>query len=178
MARKKRSDSVLSGLPSVQKAQLRTWLIDENKGYDEVRKLLARRYRVRVGITAIRRFYATECFALRSSEATEFARQVVQEMEKAGQDFDTATLALVKKMAFERAYAKEGDLGELSVLAKIIVDDAKLELKRREVEVAERRVKLLEAEAARAENARKALQDESLTPEQRDQRVREALGIA
>jgi cysteinyl-tRNA synthetase len=133
--KKKRSDSTLAALNPQQKAQLRTWLVDENKSYEEVSALLHEDFNVQAGVTAVRNFYATDCFSLRSSEAKEFAERVVSELQTSGQSFDTATLALVKQKAFERAYAKNGNIEELATLAKIIGDSAKLELKRTELSI-------------------------------------------
>lgn len=163
MANKPRSDSKLAALTPQQKAQLRTWLVDENKGYAEVQALLRDDFNVRVGITAIRRFYASDCFSLRSSEAKEFAELVVQELKTSGQSFDTATLALVKQKAFERAYAKNGDIEELAQLAKIIGDSAKLELKRRDQQLTERRIVILEQKAAQADAAKKVADNSELS---------------
>jgi len=128
MSAKPRSDSKLAALNPEQKAQLRTWLVDENKSYDEVRQLLHDDFNLEIGITAISRFYATDCFSLRSSQAKELAEQVVAELKTGGGQFDAATLALVRQKAFERAYAKNGDIEELAMLAKILGDSAKHEL--------------------------------------------------
>src|SRR5690348_9537748 len=127
MSAKPRSDSKLAALNPQQKAQLRTWLVDENKSYEEVRTLLHDDFNVRVGVTAIQRFYASDCFSLRSSEAKEFAEQVAEEYAKSGESFDAATLAAVKQKAFERAIARNGNIEELATLAKILGDSAKLE---------------------------------------------------
>jgi hypothetical protein len=135
MSKKKRSDSVLAALNPQQKAQLRAWLVDENKGYEEVRELLLQDFNLRVGVTAIRNFYALDCFSLRSSEAKEFAELVAEELRSSGETFDAATIELVKQKAFERAYAKNGNIEELATLTKILGDSAKLELKKRELEL-------------------------------------------
>lgn len=177
MSKKKRSDSILAGLPPAQKAQLRTWLVDENRGYDEVRQLLQEKFSVRAGITAIRHFYASDCFALRSSEAREFAEQVAHELAQSGESFDAATLALVKQKAFERAYAKNGDIEELATLAKILGDSAKLELKRKDQALTERRVALLEKKAAQADAAQSVTADAALTPAEREQKLKEIFGL-
>lgn len=175
---KPRSDNRLASLPPAQKAQLRAWLGEENKSYAEVRDLLRERFGVAAGITAIRRFYATDTFALRSHEASEFAVRVVEEFQKTSpQAFDTATLALIRQKAFERAYAREGSVDELAILAKIIGDSAKLDLKRRDQELAERRVKLLEKKAAQADQAEQATRDPALTPAQREARLKEIFGL-
>lgn len=177
MANKPRSDSKLAALTPQQKAQLRTWLVDENKGYAEVQKLLHDDFNVRVGITAIQRFYASDCFSLRSSEAKEFAELVAEELKNSGDHFDEATLALVRKRAFERAYARDGNLDELAILAKIIGDSAKLDLKRKDQQLTERRIVILEQKAAQADQAEGVMKDRSLTEDQRTARMKQIFRI-
>ena len=177
MSKKKRSDSTLASLNPQQKAQLRTWLVDENKSYEQVSALLHEDFNVRAGVTAVRNFYASDCFSLRSSEAKEFAEQVVSELQTSGQSFDTATLALVKQKAFERAYAKNGDIDELATLAKILGDSAKLELKRKDQELSERRVKLLEQKAAQADQAQKITGNSELSDAEKAAQMRALFGM-
>ena len=45
---------VWKNLNPQQKAQLRTWLVDENKSYEDVSKLLHEDFNVRAGVTAVR----------------------------------------------------------------------------------------------------------------------------
>ena len=177
MSRKPRSDSKLASLNPQQKAQLRTWLVDENLPYDKVQELLREDFNVRVSIGALSRFYATDCFALRSSEAREFAEKCVEELKSSGEKFDQATLALVRQKAFERAYARNGNLEELAILAKILGDSAKLDLKRRDQQLAERRIKLLEEKAARADEAERVMKDGGLTETQRTARMKQIFRI-
>ncbi len=177
MASKPRSDSKLASLNPQQKTQLRTWLIEENKSYEEVRELLRQDFNVRVGVTAVQRFYASDCFALRSSEAKDFAEQVVGELKTSGESFDTATLALVKQKAFERIYAKDGNLDELALLAKILGDSAKLELKKKDQQLTERRIAILEAKAKQADAAKTIAGDEQLTDSEKAAKMRALFGM-
>lgn len=133
MARKTRSDSKLAALDAQQKDLLRTWLIDENLSYQDAKQRLWEDFNVQTSVGALSSFYATECFALRSSEARDFAERVVQELTTSGDKFDEATLRLVRQKAFERAYARNGDLDELATLAKIIGDSQKLKLKQEQL---------------------------------------------
>jgi len=135
MARKRRSDFKPTKLLNPeQRALLRTWLIDENLSYEDARQRLIDDFNVKLSTGSISTFYATECFSLSSSQARSFAEQVGSELEKGGEAFDRATIALVKKKAFERAVAKNGNLTELQILAGIIGDSAKLKLKQEQLE--------------------------------------------
>lgn len=178
MSSKPRSDNKLASLPPAQKAQLRTWLIDENRAYEEVVPLVREHFGVRTSTGALSKFYRTHCFSLRSSQAREFAEQVEGELRSQGPaKFDEATLALVRQKAFERAYSREGSIDELAILAKILADSSKLELKRQELGLTERRVKLLEQKAAQADAAEAVTRSTTLTPTEREAKLKEIFGL-
>lgn len=173
MSSKPRSDNKLAALPPAQKAQLRAWLIDENRAYDEVVPLVREHFGVRTSTGALSKFYRTHCWSLRSSQAREFAEQVEGELRSQGAaKFDEATIALVRQKAFERAYARDGSIDELAILAKILADSSKLELKRQELGLTERRVKLLEEKARQADAAKTVLQDGTLSEAERSARMK------
>lgn len=134
MAKKPRSDKKLAALNPEQKALLRTWLVEENLSYEKARERLWDDFNIRVSVGALSNFYATDCFSLRSSEAKDFAEHVVEELTASGDKFDEATLSLIRQKAFERAYARDGNLDELATLAKIIGDSQKLRLKQEQLE--------------------------------------------
>jgi hypothetical protein len=176
MSAKPRSDSKLASLNPQQKAQLRTWLVDENKSYDDVRKLLHDDFNVRVGVSAISRFYRTDCFAFRSSEAKHFAAEAVKEV-RARENLDEATMLLIEQRAFEQAYARNGDLDALAILAKIIGDSKKLELKRKDQQLQERRIVILETKAAQADKAKDITGDENLSDAEKAAQMRALFGM-
>lgn len=132
--KKPRSDSKLDALSPQQKEMLREWLVDENLSYEKAQERLYQDFNVRTSVGALSRFYATQCFSLRSSEAKAFAEQVGQELLEAEPTFDKVTLALVKKRAFEQAAARDGDMKTLEILAGIIGGSAKLQLKKEQLE--------------------------------------------
>jgi hypothetical protein len=172
MASKPRSDAKLKSLPPHYKQKLISWLVDDNLSYADARARLAKEFSVHTSVGALSQFYATECFALRSSEAKAFAEEAVKQV-KAREDLDEATLLLVSQRAFEQAYARKGDLDALAVLSKILGDSAKLKLKQKDQALAERRIAILEKKAALADQAEKVTRDASLTPEQRQARMKE-----
>ena len=134
--KKPRSDSKLDSLPDHQRKQLIAWLVEENMPYDKVLDRIENDFNVKTSIGAISRFYAHRCFSLRSNQAMDFADHVVEELQKHGAaKYDQATLALIRQKAFERAYARDGNLDELQVLAGIIGDSEKLKLKREQLEL-------------------------------------------
>jgi hypothetical protein len=177
MAKKPRSDKKLAALNPQQRAILRGWLVDDNLSYAEARDRLWQDFRLRVSVGALSSFYASDCFSLRSSEAKDFAEHVVAELTASGDKFDEATLSLIRQKAFERAYARDGNLDELATLAKIIGDSQKLAIKAREVALAERRLKLLEKKAAQADAAESSLRNPDLTPAEREAKLKEIFGL-
>jgi hypothetical protein len=177
MSRKPRSDAKLKSLPPNQREMLVRWLVDENLSYDQAVERLEKDFNVRTSVGALSAFYATECYSVRSSEAKEFAERVEQELLQGEPNFDLATLALVKKKLFERAYARDGDVDELAVLAKIIGDTAKLRLKEKDQEIATRRLAILEKKAAQADEAKSVAASEDLSAEEKERRLKAVFGI-
>lgn len=137
MARKPRSDSVLDGLPPERREQLVRWLVDENLKYPEAVARVWEKFGVKTSVNALQRFYATKCFALRADQAREFADLVVDQAGKDPEKFDQATMALIRQKAFERVYARDGSPADLALVAGILGDSAKLELKRQELALRE-----------------------------------------
>ena len=171
--KKPRSDSVLDSLPPERREQLVRWLVDENLKYPEAVVRVWEKFGVKTSVSALQKFYSRRCFTLRSSQAKDFADLVVTEAKKSGNNFDSATLALVKQRAFECVYAGNGKISELAILAGIVGDSAKLELKRQELALGERRVAVLERKAAMADAAQGVVTDQTLTEEQKAARLRE-----
>jgi hypothetical protein len=154
------------------------WLTEENLPVREVVERLEQDFNVRCGETAVRNFYTTECFVLRSGEARAFAEAVEKELLEAEPNFDRVTLAFIKQKAFERARARDGDVKELATLAGIIGDSHKLALQQREVALSERRVALLEKKAAQVDAANAVAQDVALTDEEKLTRYKQIFGAA
>jgi hypothetical protein len=178
MSKKPRSDSKLNALPPKKREALIRWLTEENLGYDMVRDRLWQEFKVRTSIGALSQFYATQCFSLRYSQAREIAETVGREMARSPEQFDTATISLVKQKAFERAAARSGNLDELAILAKILHDSAKLKLKEKDQQLTERRIKLLEAKAALADQAKEITGDKELSETERAARLRSLFCMA
>lgn len=133
---KPRADKKLARLPAHQKEMLRRWLVEENVSYKDAKEKLYQDFNVETSEGALSKFFAEECFTERFEQASVFADQVAEQLAAEGADkFDAATIALVKQKAFERAVAKDGSIKELALLAGIIGDTAKLQLKERELEL-------------------------------------------
>jgi HJR/Mrr/RecB family endonuclease len=171
--KKPRSDSKLKSLPPQQRETLVRWLAEENIAYDEARERLRREFGVKTSTGALVNFYATCCWKRSSEHAREFSEQVTEAAKSGGEDFDTATLALIQERAFVLARTQGSDVGDLATLAKIISDSVKLRIKQRELDLGARRVALLEKKAAQADEAQAATEDNTLTDEERTKRLRQ-----
>jgi len=174
---KPRSDSKLKSLPAHQRDMLRSWLVEDNLSYEKARERLKEDFGIETSERALSEFYATECFTVRFAQAGEIADTIAAALAESPDKFDEATISLVKQKAFERAVAKDGDIKELGILASILGDTAKLRIKQQEVELAGRRVVLLEKKAEQADAAESITRDESLTPEQREKKMRSLFSI-
>ena len=135
MAEKPKSNSKLMQLPPHQREQLIHWLVEENLSYEKAAERVETDFGVRTSESALTRFYRSQCFALRSSEAKACAELISQEVQKINPNFDEATMALVRQKAFEQAYARNGDIKELALLARIIGDRRKQKLKEKELDL-------------------------------------------
>jgi len=175
---KPRSDSKLDSLNPELKEMLRGWLLDENLSYAAAKDRLLQDFNVRTSERALHKFYRSRCFVLRSSEAKAFAEEAVRIAKDSSQDYDEAIGALVKQRAFELAYARDGDLDALQIVTKILGDSAKLDLKRKDQLLAERRIALLEQKAAQADQARLVSADAELTAEEKETRLKAIFGIS
>ena len=173
LMKKPRSDAKLKSLPPRQREMLVRWLAEENVSYEVARERLWRDLGVRTSTGALANFYATQCWRRSSEHAREFSEQVREAAKSTGEDFNTATLALIQERAFILARTQGADVGDLATLAKIIGDSVKLGIKQQELALTERRITLLEKRAAQADAAERASNDETLTDEERSKRLRQ-----
>jgi hypothetical protein len=176
MSKKPRSDAKLLSLPPHYREALIRWLTEENLSYADARDRLKKEYSVSTSTGALSQFYATQCFSLRYSQAREVADTVAEQMAQSPEKFDEATIALIKQKAFERAVAKDGDLDELQILAKMLHDSTKLRLKVQDQVLQERRVALLEKKAALADKASAVTADAELTDAEKLKRYKQIFG--
>lgn len=176
MSKKPRSDAKLLSLPPHYKETLIRWLTEENVNYDEARARLKKEFSVTTSNRALSQFYATQCFSLSYSEAREIADTVAAELSHSPDKFDSATIALIRQKAFERAVAKDGNLDELSILAKMLNDSAKLRLKEADQKLSERRISLLEKKADQADQAKQVTDDKDLSPAEKLTRYKQIFG--
>lgn len=171
--KKPRSDSKLKTLPPHQREALIRWLAEENLSYLDAKKRLHEDFNVKTSIGALANFYATCCWQRSSSHAREIADMVAAAAKGTNEAYDDATLALIKERAFILARTQNSDTKELTRLASILGESAKLRIKERDLALKERRLALLEKKAKQADEASGVMHDKTLTDEQRAKRMRQ-----
>lgn len=110
----------------------------------------------------------------RRRAAASGADEVEDEAAKSPAGFDAATLKLIKQLAFELADSTMPNVDAIKSLVMLLGKHEDRLLKERQVAVSERKMALLESQSA---EAKKALGDATLTPEKRDERMREIFGM-
>lgn len=172
--KKPRGDSKLDALSPAQKEQLSDWLIEENLTYAQAKARVQEEFGVSTNTSALCSFYSRWATPRKYAQSRDAAEEFSQLMEG---KFDEATIKAAKQAAFDALTSPQRDLKAAKSLLKIVGDSSKLTLAQEKVSLEARKVALLEQKAAQADAASKVMQDESLTPAQREARVKEALGL-
>lgn len=108
--------------------------------------------------------------ASRRRESRDKANSYVEQMEKHPDQFDRATVGLIKETVFD--LLQDPQLSKKETAVKTMIGAF---LKLRDQDANSRRIALLEEQA---EETRKVVGDDKLTPEQKQQKLRDFFGIA
>jgi len=178
---KPRSDSVLDAMPENQREALEEWLFEENLSYADAQKRLLADFGVRCSRSGLCAFYqrtAEKRLLANIQESARKANSVVQRFQENPSDNYKAVLNMVGQIAFEASLKENGlDPELLFNFTKLVIAGKDRELKAQKLALDERRVKLLEEKAAKAEAAEGTLKDTTLTPEEKQARIREIFGL-
>lgn len=163
MSRKKRSDSKLASLSEEQSAELAEWLTYGGLSYKQARQKLADEWGVHTSEAALCEFYSDYAAPWKYARSRHAADAFGELM--AG-NFEEPILKKCRELAFDMLANPSPDVKSAQALLGILGDSARLELDKRKVEIASRRVALLE-EKMRAIRATvdKAKTKGGLTPE-------------
>lgn len=166
MPTKPRSDSKLKTLP----APVQAALFEQCKlGYAQAQAWLLKEHAVKTSTGALSNFYGWFPFSLAATAA--YAKQFEPEMAALLKTKGEAEkLSQLSQFGFEMLAMRTQDLEGYATLKKI-------RLKEAEQALSERRVALLEKKAQQADAAEGVTRDETLTPEQRAQKLREIFGL-
>lgn len=172
---KPRPDSVLKNLPPAQQDALFAWLTAENITYAEARKRLAEQFSVRTSPAALSAYYSSVVVPRKYAEARGLADDLAKLAEGS---FDPATTKRLQQLLFEMSVSNRVDLKAIKTLAKIVGDSHKLTLAQSRLELDKRKVKILEAKAAQADEAQGIAGNKKLSSEEKERRIKAVFGIS
>lgn len=172
--KKPRGDSHLDNLPGDQKVQLCAWLTHENVIYKEAVVRCREQFGIATNGSSLRSFYSNVALPWSFAQARDSAETFAQLMEG---DFNEASIKRAKQLAFEAMTSPQPNIEAAKSLLKIVGDSAKVDLARERLSLDARKVKLLEAKAAQADAAEGVTRDPTLTPELREQKLKEIFGL-
>jgi hypothetical protein len=165
MSRKPRTDARLKTLPPEQQEQLFAHL--RKTPYRKAVKWCAEELGVETSVGALSEFFGWFPLSRQLEQAATFAEQIT-EQAKADPELvgKSAEIARFAQIGFEARALELQD-------ASLYVELAKLRLKAESNALQERRIKILEAQAAKAAEAEKVVNDNTLSEEERALRMRQ-----
>lgn len=175
--KKPRSDSPLQNLPEEQAAKLCDWMLS-GLPYHKVKKLVKDQFDLETSEAALSRFYSSYCAAallVRRSRAVTTAAEIAEEASKTPGQFDTATIDALKQKAFELSISPQSDPSDVKDLFMLVLKAKDQDLKDKDIEIKMRRLEILEK---REQQAKEVVTNEQLTPQQRQEKMREIFGIS
>lgn len=174
MSVKPRADAKLKSMPPAQQETLCEWLGVENVTYAEAKARLAAQFGVKTSAAALSDYYS--CIVVPWKYAR--ARGLADELKGLdGAEFDPLVVKRLQQLLFEMSVSNRVDLGAVKTLAKIVGDSHKLRLAQERLTLDTRKVKLLEAKAAQADEAQAVTAAKDLTPEERQRKLKEIFGL-
>ena len=164
MLRKPSPDSVIgSQLPPIIKDDVDTMLLS-GESYRKVQQRLEEDG-IKLSQEAIRRYYHSQILPARLARQNKTA----EELNKISvEGVDEATMRAIRSAALDLAASPSCDPKALNILVGLI-------LKAEQLAQDKRRLKILEAKAAQADAAKQVTQS-TLTPEERDRKLRNIFG--
>lgn len=168
-ARKSRSDATLKTLPEVVQEQLFALL--RTTSYAKARKAAADKWEIETSAAALSEFFRWYPTTRRLEAAKHTADEVAKTLRALGDvKLDDDQVSRAAQAVFEAQAIRSGD-------ADTYIGLANIRLKREAGQRDARRIALLEKKAAQAEAAQGAMTDTTLTPAQRDAKLREIFGL-
>ncbi len=152
---------------------LADWLLG-GMPYHEAQKQVLDQFKLEVrSLKSFSQFYQAVCgprLLARRTQARSVADSIAQEAERQPGRFDQATIDALKQKAFELSISPQAHPRDVKALFMLV-------LKARDQDLTERKVRILEAKAAQADQAATALGDKALTPEEKEHRLKQIFGI-
>lgn len=190
MARKARSDSKLDQLDPEVRQELIDKFLHENLSYPAAKAWLAEDHEVSISTSGICSWFQRVVWPLkremRKQNAT-MANAIVSEALGKEVDWDSAIAEEVKQTAFELlasgvdrkaalAYATAAMVAE-NEKRKLEIAEQKVRQKDEQLDQNDRRIKLLEEKARKADEAEEVAKDGSISSEEKQARLKQIFGI-
>ena len=167
----------LLNMPEEHQAQLAEWLLN-GMPYHVAKVEVEKNFGVTASLGAFSGFWQACCSSAliaRRSRAVNLSTEVAQEASKHPGQFDKATLDAISQKAFELAVAPGANPKDVKALFMLVLKSNEQGLKQKELDLARRRVELLERTEA---STKSVITDTTLSPEEKEKAVKQILGIA
>lgn len=175
--RKTRPDDVLGNLGEAEQLKLCDLLTTQGLTLYDVRDIIAKPppdgFSCSTSVSALSRYYTKNVGPMliaKRQRAVSTAEAVAQEASKTPGRFDAATIDALKQKAFELAISPQVNPKDVKAIFSLV-------LKARDQDLEDRRVTLLEQQAAKAEQAEKVVKSEA-SPEEKQQQLRAIFGMS
>lgn len=170
MSRKPRADAVLKTLPADQQEQIFMRLQKPKDGtYQKVKSWLFQEWDINTSVGALQDFYSWYALRRRLEQTENITQDLVELLQGAEFGLDAQKVRELGNLIFITQATKENDTKAFVALAKLLLEQRKLD-------VSERRLKLLEQKAAAADEAEKVTRSEDLTAEEKMRKLKEIFG--
>lgn len=155
-------------LSDVQQSELADWLLS-GMPYHQARALVAKDFGVTVAISAFTPFWQHVCaprLIAKRHLALTTAEEIAADAERQPGRFDSATIDALKQRAFELSISPAANPKDVKALFSLVLKSRDQDLKSAQVDLAERRIQLLESQArAVKDKLNQVTQRGGLTPE-------------
>ncbi len=166
MRKKLRADSTFARLSEEQLAQVDDMLLC-GSSYEDVRAFMSKCGHS-VSQTSVSDYYSIHVLPLKWARQQRIAREL-DAVDTTG--LDDATLDAVRARAMELAITPGAEVKHIKALYELV-------LKAQAQRLDERRIDLLEKKAAAADAAAAAMQDRTLSAEEKEARIKEIFGLS
>ena len=173
---RKPTSKLQTELSEEQQAQLADWLLS-GVPYHQAQGMVQKDFGLSVSLSCFSAFWQEVCapaLLRRRSRAKDTAECIAEEAKAQPGRFDAATIDALQQRAFELAISPGADPDAVKSIFSLVLKANDQRLKERNLELIERKVKLLESKEAQT---KETLQDAGLTPEQRQERIRAIFGM-
>lgn len=167
--KKPRGEAILKNLPDALQEEL--WQVARRTTYPKAIAWLKEKHEITITEGPLSKWFGWYPRSLTLRMAAETSSQLEQTILKMPElKIAAAQAREVAQASFEIQAARDRD-------AKLFLDLGELRLKEKKSHQDERRIALLEKKAAQADKAEGVTRDETLTPEAREQKLKEIFGL-